>query len=81
MMTYDSLLQNAIQLSPVERLQLIEAIWESVPQESMPPLSQEWLDEIERRSNEYDAGNSTAIPWETVRDEAFARSKKRRNQQ
>lgn len=73
MLDYQSVLIAANQLPVLEKVQLIEAIWDTVPQENVPPLSEEWLAEIRRRSDEYDAGNVETIPWETVRAEALRR--------
>jgi hypothetical protein len=39
------------------RIQLIEALWDTVPEDALPPLSEEWLAEISQRSAEYDAGS------------------------
>jgi putative addiction module component (TIGR02574 family) len=71
---YDSLLSDASQLPLDARIQLIEALWETVPEDALPPLSDEWLAEIERRSAEYDAGAVKAIPWEQVRTEAMGQN-------
>ena len=70
----EAILASAKQLSVDERLELIDALWETVPTNALPPLSDEWLAEIERRSAELDAGTVTTIPWEQVRDEAFRRN-------
>ena len=64
MSDYDSLLANASQLPLDARIQLIEALWDTVPDDSPPTLSDEWVAEIERRSAEYDAGSVQPIPWE-----------------
>ena len=68
-----SLRNDDSQLPVGERVQLIEALWDTVPPDAMPPLSDEWLAEIERRSAEYDAGKVTPIPWEQVRAESSSR--------
>ena len=57
-----------------ERLKLIDAIWETVPSTALPPLSEEWRAEIERRSAELDAGTAATVPWTEVREEAFRRN-------
>jgi putative addiction module component (TIGR02574 family) len=71
MSDYDTLLSDASQLPLEARIQLIEALWDTVPEDALPPLSDEWLAEIERRSAEYDAGVVKAIPWEQVRVEVM----------
>jgi putative addiction module component (TIGR02574 family) len=75
MADYDTLLSDASQLPLDTRIQLIEALWDTVPEEAMPALSEEWLAEIHRRSDEYDAGNAQTIPWEQIRAEALLRLK------
>jgi putative addiction module component (TIGR02574 family) len=72
---YDSLLANAAQLPVDARIQLIEALWDTVPEDAMPPLSDEWLAEIQRRSAEYDAGAVQPVPWEQIRADAMRRLK------
>jgi putative addiction module component (TIGR02574 family) len=74
MSDYDSLLAGASELPLEVRVQLIEALWETVPEESFPELSQEWVTEIERRTSEYAAGTVATIPWEQVRMEARRRA-------
>jgi putative addiction module component (TIGR02574 family) len=73
MSDYQSLFADASQLPVGERVQLIEALWATLPQESVPPLSDEWRAAIERRSAEFDAGLVQPIPWEQVRAESLRR--------
>ena len=74
MSDYDSLLASASQLPLDVRIQFIEALWDTVPEDALPPLSDEWAAEIEQRSAEYDAGTVDPIPWEQVRAEARLRA-------
>ena len=55
------------------RLELIDAIWDTLPDEALPPLSDEWMTEIGRRSAELAAGTANTVTWEVVRSEARAR--------
>ena len=73
MLTYETLLADAAQLPVADRIQLIDAIWETLPDDSMPPLSEEWIAEIRRRSAEFDSGSVKTIPWEQVKAEALRR--------
>ena len=50
-----------------ERIQLIDALWDTVPDDALPPLSKEWLAEIQRRSAEFDSGTVRTVPWEESR--------------
>jgi putative addiction module component (TIGR02574 family) len=73
MSDFQSLFADASQLPVGERVQLIDALWETLPVEAMPPLSEEWRAEIERRSDEFDAGSVQPIPWEQVYAESLQR--------
>ncbi len=41
MSDYETLLSGASQLPRGQRIQLIEALWDTVPSEALPPLSDE----------------------------------------
>jgi len=73
MSNVESILADAAQLSVDERIELAEALWNTLPEASIPPISVEWLAEIEKRSAEYDAGLTTAVPWEDIRADALRR--------
>jgi putative addiction module component (TIGR02574 family) len=73
MPTYESLLADAAQLPVPDRIQLFDAIWDTLPADALPPLSNEWVAEIRRRSAEYDSGSVQTIPWEQVKAEALRR--------
>jgi putative addiction module component (TIGR02574 family) len=70
MATYDDVLGAAQHLPPSERIRLVHALWDTVPAEEWPKPSQTWIDEVQRRSAEYDAGRMTAAPWSEVRARA-----------
>ena len=73
MLNYESLLADASRLPVVDRIQLIEALWDTVPADSLPPLTDEWLEEIRRRSAEYESGSVQIVPWEQIRADALRR--------
>ena len=50
MSDFSSVLIAAQQLPEPDRLRLIDAFWESVPDDSEAPFSDEWTREIERRA-------------------------------
>ena len=68
MSVYDDVLGAAQDLQPPDRLRLIDALWESMPPGQRPAPSAEWVEEAERRSAKYDAGEMTASTWEQVRE-------------
>lgn len=71
---YETVLADARRLPQVERVQLIEALWDTLPADSLPPLTEQWLAEIQRRSAEYDSGLVDTFPWEQVRADALRRA-------
>ena len=73
MADFDSVLDDARQLSPEDRLKLIDALWGSVPADLDVPLHPDWAPELERRVAAIEAGTATTIPWTTIREEALAR--------
>ena len=73
MLSYESLLADASRLPVVDRIQLIEALWDTVPADSLPPLTDEWQEEIRRRSAEYESGSVQTVPWEQIRADALRR--------
>ncbi|MEX1077037.1 MAG: addiction module protein [Pirellulales bacterium] len=76
MSTIDALLADAAQLNVTDRLELIDALWDTLPDEALPPLSDEWMNEIRKRSADLAAGSAQTIPWEVVRSQAMARLRK-----
>jgi putative addiction module component (TIGR02574 family) len=73
MPTYETLLVDASRLPVADRIQLFDAIWDTLPEDSLPPLSDEWAAEIQKRSAEYDAGGVETVPWDQVKAEALRR--------
>jgi putative addiction module component (TIGR02574 family) len=73
MSNYEALLAEANLLPVVDRIQLIEALWDSLPADCLPHLTDEWIAEIQRRSAEFDAGIVQATPWEQIRADALHR--------
>ena len=74
MSDYETLLADARRLPLVHRMQLIEALWDTLPADSLPPLTDEWIAEIQRRSAEYDSGSVQPVPWEQIRADALRRA-------
>ena len=73
MSDYESILTAAFQLPVTQRLQLIDALASSVPEDQPPQLSEDWLREIERRSDELESGAVVAESWEAIRARLFAK--------
>lgn len=73
MSDFHSVLGAAQQLPTQDRLRLIEALWDSVPQDADLPLHEDWGPELEKRVAQIENGTASAVPWTTIRDEALAR--------
>jgi putative addiction module component (TIGR02574 family) len=64
-----------MELTPEERIELAENLWDSIEPERLPPLTIEELDELDRELAEHRADPSGAQSWETVR--AWLQSRRR----
>ena len=71
MTTYDSILSAASQLPVGDRLRLIDELASSVPDDQPPHLSDDWLQEVQRRSKEIDAGQVKTEDWSDIRARLF----------
>jgi putative addiction module component (TIGR02574 family) len=74
MTTYSSILQEAMKLTPCERRQLAETLWESIDDWSDEALVAQMSDaqraEIARRSAEIDAGTAKYVTFEQMVERA-----------
>ena len=68
-----SLLDELLELSPAERIQLAEDLWDSIEPEEMPPLTTEQMQETERRYGEHMRNPGRASKWEDVKVRLLAR--------
>jgi putative addiction module component (TIGR02574 family) len=73
MSDFNSVLNDARQLSHADRLRLIDALWDLVPPDANIPLHEDWEPELERRIAAIKDGTEQTVPWEVVRAEALAR--------
>ena len=73
MATSEALLAELLRLSPAERIQLAEDLWDSVEPEELPPLTAEQMEECERRYAEHLRDPSSASTWEDVKARLLAR--------
>jgi putative addiction module component (TIGR02574 family) len=70
-----ALLKELMELSPEERIQLAEDLWDSIAPEEVPPLTEEQKREIDRRLTEHKKHPGRASPWEEVKARLWARYK------
>ena len=68
-----ALLNELMKPSVEERLDLVQDLWDSIPAENFPPLSEEQMAELDRRLAEHDRDPSRASPWCEVRDRLSSR--------
>jgi putative addiction module component (TIGR02574 family) len=71
--TEEQLFQAALKLSDTEQLQLMSALNAAVQERGLKPFDESWLEEIARRSSEYDAGLVQTASWAEVKE--WARQK------
>jgi putative addiction module component (TIGR02574 family) len=72
-MTYESILSAASLLTVDDRLRLIDELASSVPDDQPPRLSDQWLRELDRRSNEIESGSVVTEDWIDIRARLFAK--------
>lgn len=70
---YQTVLSDASRLSTEEQLRLIDELSSLVPADRPPTLPEGWVDVIQRRSAEIDAGTVITEDWAAVRDRLFAK--------
>jgi putative addiction module component (TIGR02574 family) len=70
MAAFDDILGAAQSLPPSDQIRLIGALWDTIPVEQSLAPSSEWIDEVQHRSAEYEAGRMPAAPWPEVRERA-----------
>jgi len=66
METTELLAKKAVQLQPVERIRLVEAILHSLDKPDTD-VDQVWISESEARYEAYKRGELEAIDWDTIR--------------
>ena len=73
-----ALLEAVKSLPLPERLELVDALWETIAAEGYePPLSESQSAELQRRLEEHRKNPASGIPWETVRAELHEKYGKR----
>jgi putative addiction module component (TIGR02574 family) len=68
-----ALLQQLLELTPEERIELAEDLWDSVEADEMPPLTPEQKQEVERRYAELINEPEKGLKWEDVKARLLAR--------
>jgi len=69
-MSNETLHSKAMELSPSDKLQLIEDLWDSLSTHPADvPLTEAQADELDRRVADHQRDPNNVIPWEQVRRE------------
>lgn len=71
----DTLVEALLKLTPAERIQLAEDLWDSVAAEPerLPALSEAQRQVIERRLADHDRDPNSAVSWDDVRARLWAK--------
>lgn len=64
-----------MELTPAERIELVEDLWDTIGQEDLPPLTPEQIQELDRRYAEHLRDPSRGSKWEDVKARLLARFK------
>jgi putative addiction module component (TIGR02574 family) len=70
-MTRIELQQAVLTLPSSERLELVHALWESLPPQDVPSISAEELALIDEGIREYEANPGDVVSWEVVEAELW----------
>ncbi|HKT17143.1 MAG TPA: addiction module protein [Stellaceae bacterium] len=70
-----SLATELMKLTPAERIQLAEDLWDSVAADpaGLPPLTEAQREEVQRRLDEHARDPSSAGAWDEVRTRLWSR--------
>lgn len=68
-----ALLKELLELTPEERIELAEDLWDSIEPEEIPPLTAEQKHELERRYAEHIRNPGRGSRWEDVKTRLLAR--------
>jgi putative addiction module component (TIGR02574 family) len=69
----DRVLEAALALPESERAELVDTLVSTFAPENAAPLDDAWLAEINRRSDEFDAGGFQTLSWVEAKDGARRR--------
>jgi putative addiction module component (TIGR02574 family) len=70
-----ALLKQLLELTPAERIELAEELWDSIEPGDLSPLTEEQKQELERRYAEHMRNPGRASRWEDVKARLMARYK------
>ena len=68
-----ALLAELMQLTPAERLELVDELWDSILPQDLPPLTEEQKQEIERSYEALVRDPNRGSTWEDARARLWAK--------
>ena len=68
----ESVINEALSLSPIERAELIERLYESMRSDREKEVEQAWAQESERRIELMQSGQESTVPYEQMKRELSA---------
>ncbi|WP_158855838.1 addiction module protein [Lunatibacter salilacus] len=63
----ETILKDILKLSVAERIFLVEAIWDTLPEETEIEFTEAQKKEIDRRLDLYEKGETKTYSWEEVK--------------
>ena len=69
----DRVIEAALALPESQRAELVDTLISTFAPEDAAPLDDAWLAEINRRSDEFDAGGVQTLTWAEVKERARRR--------
>jgi putative addiction module component (TIGR02574 family) len=67
LMSTTDILNAARGLSRDDRIELVQALWDSIADDVVPPIDEELQAELDRRIAAYDADPSNVMTWEEIK--------------
>lgn len=65
-----TILQDALELDPLSRAKLMDALYTSLESAGVRAREIAWAETAERRTDEYESGRLGSVPWEQIKDDA-----------
>ena len=68
--SFEQIIEAALALPDSKRAELVDTLISTFAPEDAAPLDDAWLAEINRRSDEFDAGGVETLTWAEVKERA-----------
>lgn len=74
-MSTTEILNAARQLSRDDRIELVQAIWDTIAEDPVPAIDPELRAELDRRIASYEADPTNVLTWEEIKRRVRTRNK------